>query len=59
MEGDLVKIHGNLTDQKEIKVVDLKKISVEELDAHKLAVEVNKQKMKMKEENKIKLETVV
>ena len=59
MEGDLVKIHGNLTDQKEIKVVDLKKISVEELDAHKLAVEVNKQKIKMKEEIEINLESVV
>ena len=50
MEGDLVKIHGNLTNQKEIKVMNLKKISLTELDAHKLVVELNKQKMNVKEE---------
>ena len=48
MEGDKVKIHGNLTNHKEIKVIHLKKISLAELDAHKLAVKLNKHKMKMK-----------
>ena len=44
MVGDKVKIFGNLND-KEIKVINLKKISLAELDAHKLAVELNKQKL--------------